>query len=115
MSLLEVIFLVVLLLVLIVQVAGLLRQKTTDITPHLLQLRADLERHQMQISERTERELRSQVQETAQGTRVELGSNLAQFQRTLAAQLTGIASLQNSYGGSGFRPRQLQLTLRLEW
>ena len=27
----------------------------------------------------------------------------------------GIASLQNSYGGSGFRPRQLQLTLRLEW
>ena len=95
MSLLEVIFLVVLLLVLIVQVAGLLRQKTTDITPHLLQLRADLERHQIQISERTERELRSQVQETAQGTRVELGSNLAQFQRTLAAQLTGIASLQN--------------------
>jgi hypothetical protein len=27
----------------------------------------------------------------------------------------GIASLANSYGGSGFRPRQLQLTLRLEF
>ena len=60
----------------------------------LLQLRADLERHQSQQSERTERELRSQVQDSAQGTRVELGNALAQFQRTLAAQLTGIAALQ---------------------
>ena len=28
---------------------------------------------------------------------------------------SGIASLANSYAGSGFRPRQLQGTLRLEW
>lgn len=27
----------------------------------------------------------------------------------------GIVTLQNSYGGFGFRPRQLQLTARLEW
>jgi hypothetical protein len=27
----------------------------------------------------------------------------------------GIVSLQNSYGGFGFRPRQMQLNLRLEW
>lgn len=27
----------------------------------------------------------------------------------------GIVTLQNSYGGFGMRPRQLQLTLRLEW
>ena len=27
----------------------------------------------------------------------------------------GISSLQSSYGGSGFRPRQLQLTMRIEW
>ena len=95
MNLLEPIMLAVLLLVLVLQVIALMRQKTGDMTPLLLQLRADLERHQLQTSERTERELRSQVQETAQGTRVELGGNLAQFQRTLAAQLTGIASLQN--------------------
>ncbi len=28
---------------------------------------------------------------------------------------TGIVSLQNSYGGFGFRPRQLQLSARLQW
>jgi hypothetical protein len=28
---------------------------------------------------------------------------------------TGIASLQNSYGGFGIRPRQLQLSARLQW
>jgi hypothetical protein len=27
----------------------------------------------------------------------------------------GIVTLQNSYGGFGFRPRQVQVTLRLEW
>ena len=27
----------------------------------------------------------------------------------------GIATLENSYSGFGFRPRQLQLTMRLEW
>ncbi len=27
----------------------------------------------------------------------------------------GIASLANSYGGNGIRPRQLQLTARIEW
>ncbi len=27
----------------------------------------------------------------------------------------GIVTLENSYGGFGFRPRQLQLTMRLEW
>ena len=27
----------------------------------------------------------------------------------------GIVTLQNSYGGFGFRPRQVQITARLEW
>lgn len=27
----------------------------------------------------------------------------------------GVVSLQNSYGGFGFRPRQVQLGARLEW
>ena len=31
------------------------------------------------------------------------------------AQVNGIASLANSFGGWGFRPRQVQVTLRLEF
>ena len=27
----------------------------------------------------------------------------------------GIVTLQNSYGGYGIRPRQVQVSLRLEW
>jgi len=45
-------------------------------------------------SERTERELRSQVQTSAQGTRQELSGLLAEFQRSIGAQVTGMASLQ---------------------
>jgi DNA recombination protein RmuC len=45
--------------------------------------------------ERLERELRAQVQNTAQGTRQELGGNFAQFQQTMAAQMSSIANIQN--------------------
>ncbi len=45
-------------------------------------------------SERTEHELRSQVQTSAQGTRQELSGLLAEFQRSIGAQVTGTASLQ---------------------
>ena len=95
MNLIELILLALLLVVLLLQAIGFFRHKSADMTAPLGQLRADMERHLNHTSERTERELRSQVQETAQGTRVELGGNFAQFQRTLAAQLTGIATLQN--------------------
>jgi DNA recombination protein RmuC len=47
-------------------------------------------------SERTERELRSQVQTSAQGTRQELSGLLAEFQRSIGAQVTGMASLQTN-------------------
>lgn len=50
---------------------------------------------QQQASERIERELRAQVQASAQGTRQELAGSLAQFQQTLAAQMTSVATLQN--------------------
>ena len=43
MNLLELLLLGVLLLVLVLQIIGLLRQKSTDTTAPLLQLRADLE------------------------------------------------------------------------
>jgi DNA recombination protein RmuC len=47
-------------------------------------------------SERTERELRSEVQASAQGNRQELGGALAEFQRSIGSQVAGVASLQNS-------------------
>jgi DNA recombination protein RmuC len=63
----------------------------------IAQLRSDLEQHINQTSERTERTLHSQVQETAQGTRSELNGSLAEFQRSFAAQMTAIATLQSSH------------------
>ncbi|HEX4949538.1 MAG TPA: TonB-dependent receptor [Blastocatellia bacterium] len=41
--------------------------------------------------------------------------NVLNRQGLNAPSAEGIASLANSYGGSGFRPRQLQGTIRLEW
>jgi DNA recombination protein RmuC len=58
-------------------------------------LNSDLREHQRQTSERVERELRMQMQATSQSTRQELSGSLAQFQQTLAAQLTSVATLQN--------------------
>lgn len=62
----------------------------------LTQLRNDLLRHQQDIGERNERELRNQVQSSAQSTRQELGANFGQLQQTLAAQMTSVATLQNN-------------------
>ena len=95
MSIIESIVLFVLLLLLMLQVLVYLRSGTAGINAQLAQLRSDLERHQKDTGERMERELRSQIQGTAQATRQELSASLAQFQQAVAAQLTGIASLQN--------------------
>lgn len=82
--------------IIILQVIALLRGRGADVAPRLAQLQTDLQQHQQQISERSERELREQVQSTAQSTRQELTGNFAQFQQTLAAQLTSVATLQNN-------------------
>ncbi|GAC1407296.1 MAG: DNA recombination protein RmuC [Burkholderiaceae bacterium] len=91
----ELMLLVLVVLVLLMQAAVLFKKGTRDLTSVLSQLRADLERHLSHTSERTERELRSQVQDTAHGTRLELSGNLAQFQHALVTQLTSVATLQN--------------------
>ena len=70
MNLIELALLILVVLLLCMQGAVFLRRGTGDMTLQLGQLRADLERHLNHTSERTERELRSQVQETAQGTRL---------------------------------------------
>jgi DNA recombination protein RmuC len=82
--------------VFILQIVMLLRGRGGDASAKLLQLQDELQRHQQQSAERIERELRNQVQTSAQGTRQELGGNFTQFQQALAAQLTSVATIQNN-------------------
>ena len=96
---LDIILLLLLLAVLLVQVIALFKGRGTDAATALAKLQAELQQHQQlqqQISERSERELRAQVQTSAQSTRQEMTANFAQFQQTLAAQMTSVATLQNS-------------------
>lgn len=81
--------------IVILQILLLLRGRTADIGPELAQLQHNLQQHQQNTSERTERELRTQVQQTAQGTREELTHNFVQFHQTFATQLTSVATVQN--------------------
>ncbi|HEY4317750.1 MAG TPA: DNA recombination protein RmuC [Herbaspirillum sp.] len=62
----------------------------------IAQMKTELQRHQQDLAERTERELRNQMQTTAQSTRQELGSNFTQLQQALAAQISGVATVQNN-------------------
>lgn len=83
---------------LLLQVVLLLRgarAQEGDVGDALAYLRQELQRHQQEVAERLERELRTQVQSSAQGTRQELGGNFAQLQQTLATQLTSVAGLQH--------------------
>lgn len=82
--------------IIVLQIITVLRGRGGDTAAQLLQLQNALEKHQQQTSERIERELRSQVQSTAQSSRQEMTGNFAQFQQTLAAQMTSVATLQNS-------------------
>ncbi|WP_199540359.1 DNA recombination protein RmuC [Paraburkholderia kururiensis] len=64
---------------------------------------------QSRSAERLERELRTDIAQTAQASRTELGSGLAQFQQTLATQLTSIATVQNNQI-DGFAQQLVKLT-----
>jgi DNA recombination protein RmuC len=61
-----------------------------ELPARLAQMQSELQ----QQSERAERELRAQMQTTAQGARQELNGSFAQLQQTLAAQLTSVATIQ---------------------
>ncbi len=95
MTLAEIVILLLIAAVAVLQIAVFLRGRGADASPHLVKLQSELQQHQQHTSERTERELRTQVQTTAQSTRLELNGNFAQFQQTLAAQLTSVATLQS--------------------
>ncbi|MGS0742051.1 DNA recombination protein RmuC [Glaciimonas sp. GG7] len=60
------------------------------------QLKEELIRRIEDVGGRSARELRDQVQSSAQSTRQEIGVNFGQLQQTLVAQITSIAALQNS-------------------
>lgn len=79
------------------QLALLLRKgQDASQVPLLLQLQDALQRHFQQISERAEREVRNQILHSAQASRQELQANFAQFHQTFAAQLSSVATVQNS-------------------
>jgi DNA recombination protein RmuC len=63
---------------------------------------------QARAYERLERELRGEIAETSRLSRGELGGGFAQFQQTLAAQLTSVATVQNQQI-DGFAARLAQL------
>ena len=86
---------------LVLQLLILLRSRTSaaqelDLDTPLQQLKAELQRHQQDLAERSEREWRAQLQISAQGSRQELASNFSQLQQALAAQMTSVATLQNN-------------------
>ncbi|MBV8624894.1 MAG: DNA recombination protein RmuC [Herbaspirillum sp.] len=81
--------------VLILLRSGQRQADSLDIEDALLHFQQELQRHQQDTGERIERELRNQVQASAQGTRQELGASFAQLQQTMATQMTSVASLQN--------------------
>ncbi|HEV2611298.1 MAG TPA: DNA recombination protein RmuC [Noviherbaspirillum sp.] len=100
MTTIDILLLALLAAILVLQLIALFMSRRSDTgataSPELAQLRDDVQRHQQQTAERIERELRSEVQTSAQRMRQELNGSLAQFQQTLATQMTGIATLQNS-------------------
>jgi DNA recombination protein RmuC len=92
----ELIILLLLAVIAGLQIALLLRRNGAGLTSQLDKMQCDLQLHQQQIGERIERELRTQVLNSAQSNRQELSGNLVQFQQTLASQLTSVATLQNT-------------------
>ncbi len=67
----------------------LVRRRETDTSLVLTQL--------LQANERSERELRQQIQTSAQGSRQEMGAYLTQFQQGVTGHMSNVATLQNNH------------------
>ncbi|MBR7799097.1 DNA recombination protein RmuC [Undibacterium fentianense] len=99
MSTLEIFLFLFGVIILILQVMLLVRQKHAQGNAQILALQAQLQQNflqQQQTDERSERSLREQLQSTNQATRQEIGVNFSQFQQSLTAQLTSVATIQNT-------------------
>lgn len=99
MNTIEIILSLAITVVVVLQLLILMRKQGSNQDAQLLALQTQLQQtqnQQQQAQERSERSLREQVQSTAQATRQELGANFSQFQQTVSAQLTSVATLQNN-------------------
>ncbi len=99
MSLTDFIVLILLAAILAIQILFLLKSRSNNDSTALAKLQAELQQGHQQASdraERSERDLRNEVQTSAQATRQELGANFTQFQQALATQLTSVSTLQNT-------------------
>ncbi|HJV87008.1 MAG TPA: DNA recombination protein RmuC [Noviherbaspirillum sp.] len=96
MNSIELILLLLGAVIVILQIILVMRSRNGDAATQLMQLQSELQGHQQQTGERIERELRNQMQTSAQGTRQELSGNLHQFQQALTTQLTSVATIQNN-------------------
>ncbi|HZW20578.1 DNA recombination protein RmuC [Noviherbaspirillum sp.] len=96
MNTIELVTLLLVAVAVILQIVILLRGRGNDTAAQLQGFQTEIQRQLQQGSERVERELRTEVQASAQGTRQELSGNLGQFQQALAAQLTSVATIQNN-------------------
>jgi DNA recombination protein RmuC len=99
MNTIEIILSLAITVVVVLQLLILMRKQGSNQDVQLSALQTQLQQtqnQQQQAQERSERSLREQVQSTAQATRQELGANFTQFQQTVSAQLTSVATLQNN-------------------
>ncbi|SNS74526.1 DNA recombination protein RmuC [Noviherbaspirillum humi] len=81
--------------ILLLQVFMLLRSRGGE-AADLNRVQQDLQASQQQTAERVERELRAQIQTSAQLSRQEVGTGFSQFQQAMLHQLASMATLQNS-------------------
>jgi len=96
MTLIEISLLLLVAVVIVLQVVLLARGRRDDLSAQLERVQWELQQSRQLADERIERELRGEVQTSAQHTRQELTSGLAQFQQMLAAQMTSVATIQNN-------------------
>jgi DNA recombination protein RmuC len=92
MNLIEICLLALVALVVVLQILLLLRSRQGDTALHMERLLDERQK----VDERIERELRNEVQTSAQRTRQELTNGLSQFQQMLTSQMTSTATIQNN-------------------
>src|SRR4051812_43935361 len=101
MTIIESLSLLLLTAILVLQLIIVLRARSENMAAPLAQLQSDVQLHQQQTGERIERELRAQVQQSAQGTRQELGGNFGQLQQAVTAQLETLRHAMTQQGQHG--------------
>ena len=105
MTLHDIFFLILAGLILGVQILLFMRARASDITPQLTKLQTDLQG----LSERSERELRNELQNGAQIARMEQAANFSQLQLSLGTQLDALRSAIAAHAQSGREEQSLTL------